>query len=230
MRSDRARTRASFRLSGRPTAEDLGFHDYIHEVSASRNPSVGFGHNREMEPSDAELWASSRAGNGDAFGMLYDRHAKLIYNYCFRRIGNWAGAEDMLSVVFLEAWRRRDKELPPNKVLPWLFGIATNVVRNERRSERRFTVALSRTPTVAPDPDFAGDANERLDDERQAEAALVLLGELPRREQDVFFLSAVMELSYEDTALALGLPVGTVRSRLSRAQARIRELDSGCRT
>jgi RNA polymerase sigma factor (sigma-70 family) len=175
-----------------------------------------------MEPSDAELWARSRAGNGDAFGTLFDRHAKLVYNYCFRRIGNWASAEDMLSLVFLEAWRRRDKELPSDKILPWLFGIATNVVRNERRSERRFTIALSRTPTIAPEPDFAGDANERLDDERQAEAALMLLGKLSRREQDVFFLSAVMELSYEDTASALGLPIGTVRSRLSRAQARLR--------
>jgi len=54
-----------------------------------------------MEPSDAELWASSRAGDPDAFGALFDRHAKLIYNYCFRRVGSWATAEDMLSVVFL---------------------------------------------------------------------------------------------------------------------------------
>lgn len=191
-------------------------------MNPTRNPSLGFGHIREMEPPDAELWARSRAGNGDAFGTLFDRHAKVIYNYCFRRVGNWATAEDMLSLVFLEAWRRRDKELPSDKVLPWLFGIATNVVRNERRSGRRFSIALSRTPTNAPEPDFAGDVNARLDDERQAEAALMLLGKLSRREQDVFFLSGVMELSYEDTAVALGIPIGTVRSRLSRAQARLR--------
>jgi DNA-directed RNA polymerase specialized sigma24 family protein len=73
-------------------------------------------------------------------------HARVIYNYCFRRIGNWATAEDLLSVVFLEAWRRRDKELPPDKVLPWLFGIATNVVLNRQRSERRYLGALARMP------------------------------------------------------------------------------------
>jgi DNA-directed RNA polymerase specialized sigma24 family protein len=76
----------------------------------------------------------SRAGDADAFGLLFDRHAKAIYNYCFRRIGSRATAQDLLSMVFLEAWRRRDKELPPDKVLPWLYGIATNVVRHQRRS------------------------------------------------------------------------------------------------
>lgn len=72
-----------------------------------------------LEPSDTDLWARSGAGDRDAFGELFDRHARVIYNYCFRRIGNWATAEDVLSVVFLEAWRRRRKELPPGKVLPW---------------------------------------------------------------------------------------------------------------
>jgi DNA-directed RNA polymerase specialized sigma24 family protein len=76
------------------------------------------------------LWARSRLGDTDAFGLLFERHARAIYNYCFRRTGDWAVAEDLLSVVFLEAWRRRNKDLPEGKVLPWLFGIATNVVRN----------------------------------------------------------------------------------------------------
>jgi RNA polymerase sigma-70 factor (ECF subfamily) len=180
-----------------------------------------------MEPSDADLWARSRAGDRDAFGLVFERHAKLIYNYCFRRIGNRATAQDLLSVVFLEAWRRRDKELPSDKVLPWLYGIATNVVRHQRRSERRFAAAMSRLPRPGAEPDFSGAVDEHLDYERQAEEALVLLRALPEREQDVFVLCAGMELSYEDAALALGLPVGTVRSRLSRARARLRELDPG---
>jgi RNA polymerase sigma-70 factor (ECF subfamily) len=178
-----------------------------------------------MKPSDADLWALSRAGDRDAFGALFDRHSRLIYNYCFRRVGDWATAEDMLSVVFLEAWRRREQELPPDKVLPWLYGIATNVLRNQRRSQRRFLAALGRMPKAEPELDFAGESDQRLDDERQAQRALGLMGKLRRQEQDVFFLSAVMDLSYEDAALALGVPVGTVRSRLSRARSRIRELD-----
>lgn len=181
-----------------------------------------------MEPSDAALWARSRACDRDAFGELFGRHAKAIYNYCFRRVGDWATAEELLSVVFLEAWRRRDKKLPPDKVLPWLYGIATNVVRNQRRAERRFGAALKRMHVVEPEPDFAENSDERLDDEWQAQGALELLRKLPKREQDVFVLCAVTGLSYEDAALALGLTIGTVRSRLSRARARLRELDPAC--
>lgn len=180
-----------------------------------------------MEPTDGDLWARSRLGDRDAFGTLFERHAKMIYNYCFRRVGSWATAEDLLSVVFIEAWRRRDKELPPDKVLPWLYGIATNVVRNQRRSERRHLAALARMPAVEAEPDSLEASDQQLDDQRQAQRALGLLQQLPRREQDVFFLCAVMELDYEEAALSLGVPVGTVRSRLSRARARLRELDPG---
>jgi RNA polymerase sigma-70 factor (ECF subfamily) len=200
---------------------------YVECVTISGNSTTRFGHIKEMEPSDADLWARSRAGDADAFALLFDRHARLIYNYCFRRVAKRETSQDLLSMVFLEAWRRRDKELPADKVLPWLYGIATNVVRHQRRSERRFAAALSRLPTGGAEPDFADAADERLGYERQAHEALRVLQTLPKREQDVFVLCVGMELSYEDAALALELPVGTVRSRLSRARARLRELDPG---
>ena len=189
------------------------------------NPDARFGHKQEVEPSDASLWARSRAGDADAFGLLFERHAKSIYNYCFRRLGDWAIAEDMLSVVFLEAWRRRDKELPESKVLPWLYGIATNVIRNQRRAERRFAAALRRMPGQPQQENFVELSDERLDDERRMARAIDLLAKLPQHEREVFALCAWMELSYEDAALALAVPVGTVRSRLSRARQRLRELD-----
>jgi RNA polymerase sigma-70 factor (ECF subfamily) len=166
----------------------------------------------------------SRAGDADAFGALFERHAKPIYNYCFRCVGNRATAQDLLSMVFLEAWRRRDTELRLETALPFLYGVAANVVRHQRRSERRFKAALSRLPKPLAEPDFAGDAAERIDTERHAREAHDALLTLPRREQDVFVLCVGMELSYEETAAALGLPIGTVRSRLSRARARLREL------
>jgi RNA polymerase sigma-70 factor (ECF subfamily) len=178
-----------------------------------------------MELEDGILWTRVRAGDSDALGLLFERYANPIYNYCFRRIGSWDAAEDLLSIVFLEAWRRRDQELPADKVLPWLYGIATNVVRNRRRSERRFRAALARVPVPRPEAGFESDADERMDDERRMRVALDLLGRLPQREQEVFVLCAWSSLSYEDAALALGLPLGTVRSRLSRAQDRLRELD-----
>jgi RNA polymerase sigma factor (sigma-70 family) len=177
--------------------------------------------------SDGELWDRSRGGDPDAFATLFERHARLIYNYCFRRVGNRDTAQDLLSIVFLEAWRQRAKRVPPDKVLPWLYGIAANVVRHQHRSERRFASALSRLPTGGAEPDLAPATDERIQYEREAQEALSRLKKLPVREQDVFVLCVGMELSYEDAAIALGLPVGTVRSRLSRARARLRELDPG---
>jgi RNA polymerase sigma-70 factor (ECF subfamily) len=175
---------------------------------------------------DSTLWSRSGAGDADAFALLFERHANAIYNYCFRRVGDWSAAEDLLSVVFLEAWRRRHKDLPPGKVLPWLYGIATNVVRNRRRSDRRYRAALARVPASPAEPDPGEEVLERLDDEHRIGRALELLAKLPRRQQDVFVLCAWSELSYEDAAFALGIPVGTVRSRLSRARQSMLELAS----
>jgi RNA polymerase sigma factor (sigma-70 family) len=173
---------------------------------------------------DSTLWERSRTGDADAFTMLFERHAKAIYNFCFRRTGDWSAAEDLLSIVFLEAWRRRAKRLPPDKVLPWLYGIATNVVRNRRRAERRYRAALARMPAAEAEAGFDDEAVARIDDEQRVRAALAALGALPRRQQDVVVLCAWADLSYEDAAFALGLPVGTVRSRLSRARRTLEEL------
>ena len=174
--------------------------------------------------SDSELWAAAQTRDDAAFGLLFERHAKPIYNYCFRRSGNWTAAEDLLSVVFLEAWRRRDVDVAEGMVLPWLYGVATNVCRNATRSQRRYRQALQRMPPVQPTPDFSGDIEARLDDERQMQSVLALVGRLRKEEQDVFWLCGWSELSYEEAATALHVPVGTVRSRLSRARARLREL------
>jgi RNA polymerase sigma factor (sigma-70 family) len=173
---------------------------------------------------DAELWRRAADGDPDAFGVLFERHARTVYNYLFRRTADWALAEDLTSLVFLEAWRRRREVLLEHETaLPWLYGVATNVLRNRRRSQWRYRAALER---VAREPggDLADDADARLDDERRMRSALRLLSKLPKREQDVIALCGWSELSYEEAALALGLPVGTVRSRLSRARARLREL------
>ena len=189
------------------------------------NPDGRFGHIGATVIDDSMLWQRVRTGDTEAYGLLFERHANAIYNYCFRRVGDWSTAEDLVSVVFLQAWRRRKKDLPPEKVLPWLYGIATNVVRNQGRAQRRYEAALRRVPAARAGEPFADLADTRLDDERQMRRVLALIRKLPRREQEVFALCAWFDLSYEDAASALEIPVGTVRSRLSRARARLRELE-----
>ena len=99
------------------------------------------------QPTDGDLWRRAVDGEPDAFGVLFERHGRAVYNYLFRRTADWALAEDLTSVVFLEAWRRRkDVRLEAELALPWLFGIATNVLRNSRRSQWRHRAALERLP------------------------------------------------------------------------------------
>jgi RNA polymerase sigma factor (sigma-70 family) len=177
---------------------------------------------------DAELWGRACAGDGAAFGDLFERHARAIYNFAFRRTADWTLAEDLTATVFLEAWRRRaEVRLDGESALPWLYGVAANVLRNQRRSSRRRTSALGRLPGAGDAPDFADDVAGRLDDEREMARLLELLERLPAEEQDVLALCSWQSLSYREAALALGVPVGTVRSRLSRARGSLRELADG---
>jgi RNA polymerase sigma factor (sigma-70 family) len=178
------------------------------------------------ELSDAVLWGRARDGDAALFGVLFERHGSRIYNYCFRRSGDWALAEDLTSTTFLLAWRslRRDP-LQAESALPLLYGIATNVLRNQRRSLKRGREAFGRLPLPrVEEPDFAEEATARIDDQAAMRELLRLFSRLPRREQDVIALAEWSGLSYQDTALALGIPIGTVRSRLARGRGRLREL------
>jgi RNA polymerase sigma factor (sigma-70 family) len=180
------------------------------------------------ERTDTELWEQAAAGESAAFGLLYERHARAIYNYLFRRCADWSLAEDLTSVVFLEAYRRRTTvAIEEGKVLPWLYGVATNVLRNQRRSLRRHADALRRLPPPEPLLGIAGEAAERVDAERRMRLVLAALDGLTQSDQEVLVLCLWSELSYEDAAVALGVPVGTVRSRLSRARSRLTDLVAG---
>lgn len=174
---------------------------------------------------DRELWNRALDDDPEAFGEIFVRHAKPVYNYLFRRCGDWSTAEDLTSVVFLEAWRKRGEvRLVHDSALPFLFGIATNVLRNRRRSERRYREALTRMPASPEATDPADDPAARAAADQDMRAILAVLVRLPRREQDVVSLCLWMGLSYEEAAASLDIPVGTVRSRLSRARGRLREL------
>ena len=178
------------------------------------------------ELSDRALWQQARDGHEAAFGVLFERHAGRIYNYCFRRTGDWAMAEDLTSTTFLLAWRGRGRApLEAESALPLLYGIATNVLRNQRRSLRRRREAFARLPVErTEEPDFAEEGSIRLDDQVAMRQLLRLFARLPRREQDVIALCDWSELSYEDAAVALDIPIGTIRSRLARGRRRLREL------
>jgi RNA polymerase sigma-70 factor (ECF subfamily) len=175
-----------------------------------------------MEP---DLRARVRVGDPAAFSLLFDEYSRAVYNLAFRLTGNWSTAEDVVSLTFLEAWRLRASVDPEGGSLrPWLLGIAVNVNRNMGRAARRHQAALSRVPPPAPVADFADEVAGRLDDARQLRSVLAAVGRLRAEEQDVIALCVWSELDYAAAAQALGVPAGTVRSRLSRARRKLRKL------
>jgi len=172
---------------------------------------------------DQDLWMRVCEGDQRAFGVLFDRYADLIYNVAFRRTGRWDVAEDIVATVFLEAWRQRHQiHIPDGSIRSWLIGVAVNGTRRYWRSAERGRRALLRlAASENHERDPAGKVSERLDAERRMAEILIALNDLPSQQREVIQLWAWEELSYEEIAVVLGIPVGTVRSRLYRARARL---------
>ncbi len=174
------------------------------------------------EMSEAELASRLLAGDADAIASLFDRHADRIYHHCFRLTADRADAEDATATTFLEVWRHRQRvHVHDGSALPWLYGVATNVCRNLTRGRRRHLRAVGRLPVAGDVPDHADAVTDRLDTEARMRTVLDAVAALPQRERDVLALVAWSGLSYDEAATALDIPVGTVRSRLSRARKRL---------
>jgi RNA polymerase sigma factor (sigma-70 family) len=156
----------------------------------------------------------------EAFGELFDRHWSAVYRYCRSRAG--AEGEDLAAETFRLAFdRRRTYELERPDAGPWLMGLATNLIRNHLRGCGRGRRAVERLQ-VGDSEDHADMAMSR------AEAALLgpqlaqALEGIPVRDRDALLFMVWSDLTYEEVAQALGIPLGTVRSRISRARPRLR--------
>ncbi|MGW2239712.1 RNA polymerase sigma factor, partial [Streptomyces sp. NPDC001759] len=170
-----------------------------------------------------------RNGDPDAFAELFDECARTVYNHAFRLTADWSAAEDVMSTTFMEAWRRRASvEADGGSLRPWLLGIATNVARSQYRSNRRYRNAASAAAAANAAQDQVEDHAEetagRLDDRRRINATLAALSLLKRPEREVLTLCLCEGMEYAEAARVLGIPVGTVRSRLSRARGKLRRL------
>jgi RNA polymerase sigma-70 factor (ECF subfamily) len=172
---------------------------------------------------DRQLWERIRSGDAEAFGDLYERHARAIQSYCLWRTAGLQAAEDATATVFLEAWRKRGRlTLSTDSAAPLLLGIANNVLRRQWRSERRYRDVLDRVRHAGQVPnDLEAEAIARIDAMQQLRDGGAAIRALPRREREVLAMLAWSDLSYGEIAEALGLPVGTVRSRLARARTRL---------
>jgi RNA polymerase sigma-70 factor (ECF subfamily) len=159
----------------------------------------------------------------ERFAVLYDRYAAALHRYAGRRVGDDV-ADDLVAATFLAAFRGRGRyDQARVSARPWLFGILTKEISRRHRTERARLRALARAWSERPADGLA----ERVAADVTAQAArgplAAALAGLSADERGVLLLIAWADLSYDETAQALGIPLGTVRSRLSRARAKVRQ-------
>jgi len=159
--------------------------------------------------------------------VLFDRHAPHIHRYLARRTDRQA-ADDLVAETFLAAFAKRDRyDLGYADARPWLYGIATKLVGQQRRDEaRQYRIRQAATA----EPQVPGHA-DRVAADVTAQAMRPLLhaalAALPAGDRDVLLLIAWEQLTYQEVSRALGIPVGTVRSRLNRARTKVRQMLAG---
>ena len=183
----------------------------------------------DESPSDAALWLEAVSGTESSFGVVYDRYRRLVFRKAYARVRDVHDAEDVVAMVFLEAWRKRsDVRFVDGSLRAWLLVVTVNVTLNRERTNRRHRRLLSKLPASEHSPDAGTTVHERFDEEQSARDIRRAMAKLTAAEQRVVELCLIEELPLTAAAAALDVPVGTVKSRLHRARQRLRvELGGG---
>ena len=171
---------------------------------------------------DSEIIQRS-LGQPRAFAELFDRHARTVGGYAARRLGPDAG-EDILSETFLVAFaRRKSFDTAWESALPWLYGIASRLIKKHRSREAKHL--RSTAASAAREEHISqGDLDvtvARLDAEISTRELAPMIASLSAKDRETLLLYAWGDLTYEEIAIALGVPVGTVRSRMNRVRTRL---------
>jgi RNA polymerase sigma factor (sigma-70 family) len=171
---------------------------------------------------DAAVMQRSRHEH-EQFTVVFRRHAPYIQRYVVRRLGQDA-ADDIVAETFLLAFRQRDTyDLARADARSWLYGIATNLIGRHRLAETRQYRALARTGVDPVTESFTDRVDDRVSANAASRRLAAGLARLSKEHRDTLLLVAWGDLSYEETATALGVPIGTVRSRVSRARSKLRQ-------
>jgi RNA polymerase sigma factor (sigma-70 family) len=177
----------------------------------------------EPELGDGAVFARS-VSEPQIFEVIFDRHYRSIYGYLSRRVGQ-AVADDLAAETFTRAFERRSSyDTTAERALPWLLGIAINLLAHHRRSERRHLRALAAARQPELTERFVDATNGRIDAASARERLVAGLEQLDDYDREALLLYAWGDLTYEEIATVLGIPVGTVRSRLHRARRKLRHL------
>lgn len=175
---------------------------------------------------DASLILASES-EPPLFGAVVEAYAEVILRYLAKRVGLTL-AEDLTAETFLVAFSRRGMYRPEHETaLPWLYGIATNLMRNHLRSEQRRIEALGRIAARAAIENDQDNTDDAVTAAMTMQQLALGLSALSQDARDVLVLVAIEAMTYAEAAVALQVPVGTVRSRLSRARMDLRQSLAG---
>jgi RNA polymerase sigma factor (sigma-70 family) len=156
------------------------------------------------------------------FAELFDRHYPAILRYLRRRVG-YELADDLAAETFIVAFRQRHRYQPKRPdAAAWLYGIAGNLLRQHVRAEQRRLRAYARVVPDPVGPDIGDGVADRVDAGAAARRAALAVADLPAEQREVLLLFAWAGLDATGIASAVGVPPGTVRSRLHRARQRLR--------
>lgn len=173
------------------------------------------------EPTDGAVFAQS-VSEPRVFTVIFERHFRSVHAYLTRRVGPTL-ADDLGAETFTRAFERRSAyDTTVERALPWLFGIAANLIAHHRRSEGRRLRALAAKGEPEELERFDEAATRRADANNERQALVRVLEQLDDYDREALLLFAWGDLSYQEVAAALGIPVGTVRSRLNRARRKLR--------
>jgi RNA polymerase sigma factor (sigma-70 family) len=172
--------------------------------------------------SDAMVIGQSLA-EPERFAVIFERYFSQIHRYLARRVGPRI-ADDLAAEVFVVAFAQRQRyDMARDCARPWLYGIATNLAGTHRRQEQRRYRALARVDARLVSPGHEDLVTDRVSASAAGLALAAALAGLDRGDRDVLLLVALADLSYAEVAESLGIPYGTVCSRLSRARRQLRE-------
>lgn len=174
-------------------------------------------------PSDGELLYRLSRGDEPAYRMLHDRHQMPVFRLSLVLMHTSWDAEEVAATAFFELWRRRDKvRIVDGSVLPWLLATTSFAGKNSLRSRRRYQRLLHRIPHDGDVADHADEVARAMDSLKISASVREALRQLNPREASVVVLCIIHELPLAEAAVVLGVPEGTVKSRLSRVKARLR--------
>lgn len=174
-------------------------------------------------PPDGELLFRLSRGDEPAYRMLHNRYQLPVWRMSLVLMRTTWDAEEVAATAFFELWRKREKvRVVDGSVLPWLLATTAFAAKNSLRARRRYQRLLNRIPHDGDVPDHADEVARAMDSLKISNDVRRALLELNQRDASVVILCVIQELPASEAAVVLGIPEGTVKSRLSRVKTRLR--------